>query len=938
MAIWTPTSLLPVTVELNLGGTWTDISTYALQREGNSAPITITRGRSNEQSSITPAKITMQWNNRDGRFSIRNPGGAYYGLLTRNTPVRASLPAPLNYMRIADDQVSGASCPGSSGLTLSADFDIRIDFQLDNWQPCFLTGQGGGTGFVWSLSLNGNGTVTLAWYDGTADRLATSSMPVPLGRSMLRCWFDPAGTSGSPQVLFYTAATMSGTQAQLGNAVPVTSGDYAAGQNIPLLVAYDATMIVLVSEITGTQVTGLQGAIYEIQVRNGSTLAADPVFSSQAAGTTSFTDGQGNTWTLTGSAAVSSRNFRGHAECTTLPQRWDNTGTDVWVPVEAAGVMRRIQQGSSPLPSAMRGGVKYRASTWGIGAYWPCEDNAGSTQIAAGISGIQPMQFSGTPAFQGTAGSPTVDSNFPGSAQLAQVQSSTWRGVVPVTSAMLSSTIMVVQFLVCIPSSGVTGTNVVLLQYDVGNGQAVVIGYSSAAGGTLAGGISTSSGITWQSGGYTGCNGQAIMIQLTQPRGSGNLAGCVQEVGQAAAGNPTIGASGVYTYSYVSSVIVNPAGASFGETEFGHLLVGYGNALPEIGGAITEWGSLLNAWQGETAANRVLRLCAQNGIAGRVYGYPSLSLPMGWQPIDTFANLLQYCETADLGQLYEPAEALGIGYRTLGSMCAQVAGLTLNYASQVLGDGQSDLEPEDDDQYTINDVTVSRNGGSSAQAQITSGPMSISAPPDGVGDYDTSVTLYHAWDADNQRIAAWMAWTGSSNVERYPAIPLHLGRPQLASLQATIAAMRIGDYFQVTSLPAWMPPGGANQLLYGYTETLGGFFWTYAINAVPEDPYAVAVAGSFYAESAGTTLATSYSSTASSLSVDVVGLPWITGTGLSIPIIVAGEEMTITAITGSSSPQAFTVTRSVNGVVKSQSSGASVSIAQPPVAALSGNR
>ena len=44
--------------------------------------------------------------------------------------------------------------------------------------------------------------------------------------------------------------------------------------------------------------------------------------------------------------------------------------------------------------------------------------------------------------------------------------------------------------------------------------------------------------------------------------------------------------------------------------------------------------------------------------------------------------------------------------------------------------------------------------------------------------------------------------------------------------------------------------------------------------------------------------------------------------------------MTVTDITGTSSPQTFTVTRSVNGVVKAQASGADVRLWFPPILAM----
>ena len=44
--------------------------------------------------------------------------------------------------------------------------------------------------------------------------------------------------------------------------------------------------------------------------------------------------------------------------------------------------------------------------------------------------------------------------------------------------------------------------------------------------------------------------------------------------------------------------------------------------------------------------------------------------------------------------------------------------------------------------------------------------------------------------------------------------------------------------------------------------------------------------------------------------------------------------MTVTAITGASSPQTFTVVRAVNGIAKSHPAGTTVSLAAPAIAAL----
>lgn len=81
-----PTDAIGLTVELFLGSAWVDISPFVFYQ----SKIRIVRGKPNETSRIQPQTCTFVINNRDGRFSPRNPLGPYYGLIGRNTPVRVS--------------------------------------------------------------------------------------------------------------------------------------------------------------------------------------------------------------------------------------------------------------------------------------------------------------------------------------------------------------------------------------------------------------------------------------------------------------------------------------------------------------------------------------------------------------------------------------------------------------------------------------------------------------------------------------------------------------------------------------------------------------------------------------------------------------------------------------------------------------------------------
>jgi hypothetical protein len=81
----------PVVVELWVDGVWVDISSYTLVRD-DSGSIRLTKGIRGEGSQTDHATSDPQLRNTDGRFSPRNPVGPYFGLIGRNTPIRYSVP------------------------------------------------------------------------------------------------------------------------------------------------------------------------------------------------------------------------------------------------------------------------------------------------------------------------------------------------------------------------------------------------------------------------------------------------------------------------------------------------------------------------------------------------------------------------------------------------------------------------------------------------------------------------------------------------------------------------------------------------------------------------------------------------------------------------------------------------------------------------------
>jgi hypothetical protein len=154
----------------------------------------------------------------------------------------------------------------------------------------------------------------------------------------------------------------------------------------------------------------------------------------------------------------------------------------------------------------------------------------------------------------------------------------------------------------------------------------------------------------------------------------------------------------------------------------------------------------------------------------------------------------------------------------------------------------------------------------------------------------------------------------------------------------------IGDRIVIVNPPPELPPDPISLIVQGYTETLGVYEHDMVINCSPESPYEIAILEDpvlGHADTDGSTLAGAYPlGTETTISVATTGAAtgsplWTTNApDLPFDIAVGGERMTVTNITGAASPQTFTVTRSVNSVVKGQTLGTDVRLWQPMILSL----
>ncbi len=957
-----PASILDLQADLNLAGTWTGISGYVYSER---AKPSITRGRPDESNQAVASSCVFQLNNRDNRFSTHNPAGAYWPSLTRNTPLRVSVPDSVVSLRLENDNTSWASCPSSSSINVAGDFEARIDLRLSNWTSTILASKGNTSGqYSWAWGINADGTLFWQYSSDGSTGLwtAVSSVPLPWpgGRISLKVTF--AHSTGA--VKFFWATSIGGTYTQLGTTQTTNAAAiFAGGASLKVGVdAFHAGLTGYAATLSGpagqawkpVADQGIQGRVYEFQLRSGigGTLVANPVFTSQTAGATGFTDAESNSWTLQGTAELNSRRYRFHGEVAEWPPRWDPSGRDVYVTTQANGLLRRLQQNTPPLQSAYTRGWRTKTGIYAPLAYWPCEDFDGSTQLASGLATGTPM------AIQGKTPTLAANSDFACSSALPQPRVGMFIGTVPKYTNPASSPANVQRMLVSVPSGGDTDTAIFARMYTTGTVAQVDLEYGVASSGSLRLlGYDASGSQKFDSGFVAfGINGVPSLVEMALTISGSTITWHINTLPVGAASQT--GSSGTLSGSLGIVTRINIApGSKDVESAIGQISVQSSYANMDTASSADALIGPLNAWAGETAGLRFARLCAEEGFACRIVGYPSTSVAMGVQTTGkTFMQLLQDCEDADHGMIFEPRSALALGYRTSGSMCNQALAISgalpvsLGYAAATMGGGGGmDIQPTDDDLLVINDEIVSRDpSGSSAEvaetgaAYAATGALSINAPPSGVGTYLDSRSVNVRSDLQLPDQAGWLVHRGTANELRYPAIPVDLARSEVSGVSAAVQDADLGDYLQIPDPPAWLSPDAARAIIWGTTESLGGYIFTLQFQTTPESPYETLVAGSgatsdCRADTDGSALHANITSSATSMGVDTTsGFPLWTTTAGDFPfdIVMGGERITVTNITGTSGTQTFTITRSVNGVVKAHTAGEAVSLFAPCYLAL----
>ncbi|WP_282698220.1 hypothetical protein, partial [Streptomyces sp. CC208A] len=739
-----PDDPLGARVDLQVGGVWTDVTADAYTRD----PITITRGQPDGAAVSDPSRCTVTLNNKDGKYSPRNPMSPYYGQIGRNTPIRVSVAGSTSYLSTTGAAGAGAQTPDHASLDITGDLDIRVEAEGDWWSSSNrLFGKWGSVGQQSYRIQVERGTLYLIWSPdgGTNPFFAGWTIPADTPRrAAFRVTLDVDNGAGKFYTEFFTAPTLDG---------PWTR--YATFTGDATTSIFNSTTPLTLGGFT----VGLTGPVYRAELRNGinGTIVASPDLRALAPGTTSWTDSSGRPWTLmgqSGQAEVTNRAVRFHGVVSSWPPRWAPSGQDVWTPIEAAGTLRRLGQGKKALASTL---LRRLPSQTSLLAYWPCEDSAGSTQAYSPLSKGSPLSVTGWDFAQ--------DDTLGGSSPLPVIApGGTMRGQVPAPAT--ASTV----WAVCMPYrvdgaapaveqemlSWSTSGTARRWRITMGSSGSHIFAYDAAGALILDSAISTT--VTQFAGWHR--------LEFTARQNGGNISYTIRWTRVNGVGISVSG-SIAGTVGRVTSLDTS-YGPGLPDIRVGHIGVFSADVVGEA------YASADHGYNRERAASRLWRLAGEESRTVSLLfpsGYSYASMPLGPQRPETLLDLFQQCADSDLGVLTEDRATSALAYRSREYRYNLTPRMVLDYAA---GDVAPPLEPVDDDQATRNDRTVNRIGGSSGRAVLESGPMSVQAPPAGVGLYDDSTDLSLADDALPQQIASWLLHLGTWDESRVPTVQLAL--------------------------------------------------------------------------------------------------------------------------------------------------------------------
>ncbi|MDT9688200.1 hypothetical protein Q5762_07490 [Streptomyces sp. P9(2023)] len=863
-------------VELQIDGTWTDVTHHVVKSDG----IKLSRGRSDEGRVVDPGAGSLTLLSPGGLYSNRNPNSQYYEKLPRNTPIRISTVAGETVLDVPQGVAGRATTPDHASLDITGDIDVRIDITPEEWGGSHggyeLFGKYLTTGNQrsWRFMITGEGEALFTWStNGSTITERRSTLRLPFGpgkRAALRVTVDVDNGAGGYTITMYTAATIDGTWTQFDQLV-TTAGTTSL---------FSSTAALEIGDITTVFFANVGRRIHAVEVRSGigGTVVASPRFDQQAAGATSFTDSAGRAWTIDNGATITDRRTRVVHAVPHWPSHWHTSGHDVRAPIQTAGLLGRLGQGRKELASTLR----RRIPSYSPLAYWPLEEAEEATQAYSPIDGVAPMTVTGFTFGQ--------DDSLAGSGPLPAVASGgTMRGTVP---RQTSGTGWMVEMIYNMSSAPGSDQEVFSWRTDGSLKRWRIL---------MRSGVATVQAIDFEN---TALVNQAIGIGADLFQGWNRLQlrvfpASFNVLDWTVTWYNVGGVAGEFsTTTSAEPGIITQINTPFGtlpDLKVGHVSV---FAFDDGDDPAAPYNGADDGFNGDTATERVARLASEEAhtVSASIYegdpGRPSTQL--GPQRQKKLLDLLQEAADADGGILYEDSARLALVYRDRQSMENQTPALVLDYAG---GDVAPPFAPTEDDTRLRNDITVSRENGSSGRAVLETGPLSV----DEVGLYDEAVTLNLYADDQPLQVAGWRLHIATWDEARYPTVRIMLHhRPDLIP---AVTALQVGDRIRIEDTPSTMPPGPVDLIVQRIDDDMQPHRWDVALICSPAGPWTVGVLDDPVlgrGDTDGSELIAAVTDTATLLPVTATAGPkWIQDPAeMPFDMQFGGEEATVTAVTG----------------------------------------
>lgn len=605
---------------------------------------------------------------------------------------------------------------------------------------------------------------------------------------------------------------------------------------------------------------------------------------------------------------------------------------DAWTKIEVAGVLQRIGRGTDPLEPALTRAI----TASGPDVFWPLDDAEGATEARSGL-GDSAMAMTGTVNF----GEYT---DLAGTVRAAEMSSASLSGTVP-GAATATATTYSVTFGCALktptqpindpstfaplltfytPGSSLVRWEVmtttlilgeIVLQAIEPNGLGWIFGFSIPFFNAIT------YGDTWRYFEWA--------ITFNSATNKYSITFYCDGVFVQTSNGTTVYAGG--TQGGISGVDINPQQYNFGTLGVADVWVRNGtSSIPAVGLAA-------DGYTGESAADRFDRVCAEQAIAATIDGDALESVEMGPQGTVTLLGLLDEIALTDDANIIETRDVVGLTMRTGVSKLNQSAVLTLNYFGQI----QPPLSPVIGDEGIRNDVTAAAPNGNSRRVQQLTGPHNVQLPDDdsqGVGRYQTRIDVNPATDTALADAAGWRVNLGTFDGTWYAEITADLdAAPGIAAL---VAAVDIGDLIALTSLPVDEALDTVESIVIGIAEDVQPKRRLVTFYCVPATPYQVGVlsttsgdTGTFlgHLDTDGSTTSGAIAAGATSFSVATPSGPLWTTVADDFPfdVVVGGQRVSISAISGASSPQTFTVQSTGRKVRYAIAAGSAVNVHQP---------